>query len=55
MSGATPPADQVVEVEQIAVMGYTLRRNYGLQYIGLLKAAHEALIRKLFVHPLLPT
>ena len=55
MSGATPLADQVVEVEQIMVMGQTSRKNYGLQYTGLLKVTHEARIGKLLVHPLLPT
>ena len=55
VSGATPPANQVSKIEQITIMGQTLRGNNGLQYIGLLKHTHKTRIEKLSIYPLLPT
>ena len=41
MGGATPPTDQMVKVEQVAVVRLTPRGNYSLQHADLLKHCHK--------------
>ena len=53
--GTTPPADHMVKVEQITIIVQTLWRDDGLQNADPLKFLHETRVRKISIHPFLPT
>lgn len=53
MGSATSPADQMAEVEQIAVVVQALRRDNGLQNASPLEHLYETHVRKLLINPLL--
>ena len=55
MGGATPSVNQMAEIEQVTIVGHTLKTDYGLQHTGLLQCTHETRIRNLLINPLFPT
>lgn len=55
MGSATPPADKMAKVEQVAVVVQTPQSDNSLQNASPLERLHETHVGKLLVNPLLPT
>lgn len=54
VGSATPPADQMAEIIQVAIVVQELRRNDGFQDTGLLERTHKTHGGKLLFQPFLP-